>query len=208
MTRIAVIDYGVGNLRSVEKAFAVLGVDALVSNEEKALMAADALVLPGVGAFGKCMKELRVRGFDRLVSNRAREGVPILGVCVGMQMLFEESEEFGSNEGLGLMRGYVRRFADSTLVPHVGWNQVSIRGRHSLLENIPDESFFYFVHSYYCESSDSSVVIGETDYARTYPSVVAQKNIYGVQFHPEKSQAAGLKLMANFAGISSTKNVS
>jgi imidazole glycerol-phosphate synthase subunit HisH len=125
-----------------------------------------------------------------------------------MQMLFEESLEFGRNKGLGLMRGYVRRFADSTLVPHVGWNQVTIRARHSLLENIADESFFYFVHSYYCEASDSSVVIGETEYATRYPSVVAQKNIYGVQFHPEKSQTAGLELLANFAGISSTKNVS
>jgi glutamine amidotransferase len=208
MTHIAIIDYGVGNLRSVEKAFAAVGVKALVSSEEKMLLEAEALVLPGVGAFGKCMKELMARGFDQLVRNRAGEGTPILGVCVGMQMLFEESEEFGRSTGLGLMRGCVRRFADSTLVPQVGWNQVSIRARHPLLTNIADESFFYFVHSYYCEASDLSVVIGETDYATKYPSVVAQRNIYGVQFHPEKSQTAGLKLLANFARISSMTNVS
>jgi imidazole glycerol-phosphate synthase subunit HisH len=208
MTRIAIIDYGVGNLRSVEKAFAAVGIEALVSNEENVLLAADALVLPGVGAFGKCMKELRGCGFDRLVSDRAREGAPILGVCVGMQMLFEESEEFGRSTGLGLMRGCVRRFADSALVPQVGWNQVSIRARHPLLANVSDKSFFYFVHSYYCDASDPSVVIGETDYATRYASVVAQRNIYGVQFHPEKSQTAGLMLLANFAGISPIKNVS
>ena len=202
MTRIAIIDYGVGNLRSVEKAFAAVGVKALVSSEEKMLLEAEALVLPGVGAFGKCMKELMARGFDQLVRNRAGEGTPILGVCVGMQMLFEESEEFGRSTGLGLMHGRVRRFADSTLVPQVGWNQVSIRTHHPLMTNIVDESFFYFVHSYYCEPSDPSVVIGETDYATRYPSVVAQKNIYGVQFHPEKSQTSGLRLLADFAGIS------
>jgi glutamine amidotransferase len=202
MTRIAIIDYGVGNLRSVEKAFAAVGVKALVCSEEKMLLEAEALVLPGVGAFGKCMKELMARGFDQLVRNRAGEGTPILGVCVGMQMLFEQSEEFGRSTGLGLMQGRVRRFADSTLVPQVGWNQVSIRTHHPLMTNIADESFFYFVHSYYCEPSDPSVVIGETDYATRYPSVVAQKNIQGVQFHPEKSQTSGLKLLANFAGIS------
>jgi glutamine amidotransferase len=125
-----------------------------------------------------------------------------------MQMLFEESEEFGRCTGLGLMRGCVRRFGDSALVPHVGWNQVSIRALHPLLANVADESFFYFVHSYYCDASDPSVVIGETDYATRYASVVAQRNICGVQFHPEKSQTAGLKLLANFASISSMTNVS
>lgn len=196
---IAIIDYGIGNLRSVEKAFAAVGVRAVVSSEDKVLLAAEALVLPGVGAFKNCMKELAVRGFDELVSNRAAEGVPLLGVCVGMQMLFAESEEFGRSDGLGLLPGHVRRFPDDVRVPHVGWNQVRLRRPHPLLRNIDNDSFFYFVHSFYCDPAETSVVVGETCYSTTYASVVADKNICGVQFHPEKSQESGLQLLSNFA---------
>jgi glutamine amidotransferase len=200
---VAIIDYGVGNLRSVEKAFAAAGGDALVTSDEALLRNADRLVLPGVGAFAACMRELSSRGFDKLVRERVLRGTPLLGVCVGMQMLFEESEEFGKTVGLGLLRGRVRRFpADlpgDLVVPQVGWNQVRQHGRHPLMADIPDNAFFYFVHSYFCEADDSSVVIGETDYGVPYPSVVAHENICGVQFHPEKSQSAGLRLLANFA---------
>ena len=128
------------------------------------------------------------------------EGTPLLGVCVGMQMLFEESEEFGKTPGLGLLRGRVRRFPDDLVVPQVGWNQVRQRGSHPLLAGIADNTFFYFVHSYSCEAADPSVVVGETDYGQLYPSVVAHENVCGVQFHPEKSQDSGLRLLANFAG--------
>ncbi len=202
MTRVAsvaIIDYGVGNLRSVEKAFAAMGCEAVVTSEESLLRSADRLVLPGVGAFAACMRELFARGFDELVRERVKEGTPLLGVCVGMQMLFEESEEFGNTAGLGLLRGRVRRFASDLVVPQVGWNQVRQNGSHPLLAGVGDSAFFYFVHSYFCEVDDPAVVIGETDYGTLYPSVVAQENIYGVQFHPEKSQAAGLRLLANFA---------
>jgi glutamine amidotransferase len=148
------------------------------------------------------MRELCSRGFDALVRERVQEGTPLLGVCVGMQMLFEESEEFGQTAGLGLLRGCVRRFpADlpgDLVVPQVGWNQVRQRGAHPLLAEIADNTFFYFVHSYFCEAADREVVIGETDYGALYPAVVADENICGVQFHPEKSQAAGLRLLANF----------
>ena len=123
----------------------------------------------------------------------------MLGVCVGMQMLFEESEEFGQTRGLGLLRGRVRRFSDDLVVPQVGWNQIRQRIAHPFFEGIADETFFYFVHSFYCEPSGESVVLGETDYGVSYASVVAQGNLSGVQFHPEKSQAAGLRLLANFA---------
>ena len=199
MSRVGIIDYGVGNLRSVEKAFAAVGCDAVVSADEEILQTVDRLVLPGVGAFGACMRALTERGFDRLVTERVAQGTPLLGVCVGMQMLFEESEEFGTTRGLGLLPGRVVRFSDDLVVPQVGWNQISQRQAHPLLQGIADGAFFYFVHSYYCEPADSSFVLGETDYGVAYASVVAHENISGVQFHPEKSQAAGLRLLANFA---------
>jgi len=197
--QVGIIDYGVGNLRSVEKAFAAVGCDAVVSADEEILQTVDRLVLPGVGAFGACMRALTERGFDRLVIERVAQGTPLLGVCVGMQMLFEESEEFGTTRGLGLLPGRVIRFSDDLVVPQVGWNQISQRQAHPLLQGIADGAFFYFVHSYYCEPADSSFVLGETDYGVAYASVVAHENISGVQFHPEKSQAAGLRLLANFA---------
>lgn len=199
MSRVGIIDYGVGNLRSVEKAFAAVGCDAVVSADEDILQTVERLVLPGVGAFGACMRALTERGFDRLVADRVAQGTPVLGLCVGMQMLFEESEEFGTTRGLGLLPGRVTRFSDELVVPQVGWNQIRQRLAHPLFQGIADGAFFYFVHSYYCEPADSSVVLGETDYGVAYASVVAREKISGVQFHPEKSQAAGLRLLANFA---------
>jgi glutamine amidotransferase len=199
MARVAILDYGVGNLRSVEKAFAAAGADAIVADDERVLRKAEALVLPGVGAFAACMNALTARGFGELIRERVAEGTPLLGVCVGMQMLFDESEEFGRTLGLGLLRGSVKKFTGDLLVPQVGWNQVRQPRAHWLLEGIEDQAFFYFVHSYYCEPDDPSVVIGETYYGAAYASVVAQGQICGVQFHPEKSQAAGLRLLGNFA---------
>ncbi|MBA3805509.1 MAG: imidazole glycerol phosphate synthase subunit HisH [Acidobacteria bacterium] len=199
MTRVAIIDYGVGNLRSVEKAFAANGTEAVVSSDERTLRAAERLVLPGVGAFGACMKELRARGFDELVRERVASGTPLLGICVGMQMLFDESEEFGETSGLGLLRGRVRRFENNLRVPHVGWNQVSAQRSHPLLAGLENGSFFYFVHSYYCTAEDREDVLGRTGYGADYASVVARGGICGVQFHPEKSQTAGLRLLQNFA---------
>ena len=201
MPGIAIIDYGVGNLRSVEKAFAAAGAEAVVSNSESVLRQARALVLPGVGAFANCMTELAARGFDELVHESVAQGKPLLGVCVGMQMLFQESEEFGTTAGLGMLGGRVRRFAGDLLVPQVGWNQVRQHSSHPLLTGVADSAFFYFVHSYFCEVDDQAVVIGETDYGLPYASVVAQGTVCGVQFHPEKSQAAGLRLLANFSNL-------
>lgn len=199
MAQVAIIDYGVGNLRSVEKAFNATGIDAIISSDERELCDAERLVLPGVGAFAACISALRERGFDQLVSERAAAGTPLLGVCVGMQMLFEESQEYGRTAGLGFLRGHVRRFSDELVVPQVGWNQIKQRVQHPLFDGVADESFFYFVHSYYCEPANHEVVVGETEYGLLYASVVAKGNIAGVQFHPEKSQAVGLKLLHNFA---------
>jgi glutamine amidotransferase len=199
LSRVAIIDYGVGNLRSVEKAFAASGAEASVSCDEAVLRRAERLVLPGVGAFRACMEALHARGFDQLVRERVNEGVPLLGVCVGMQMLFEESEEFGRTEGLGFLCGRVRRFDGELHVPQVGWNQVRWRDSHPLREGLEDGAYFYFVHSFYCEPRERDAVLGETEYGASYASVVARGSVCGVQFHPEKSQAAGLRLLKNFA---------
>lgn len=199
MAQVAIIDYGVGNLRSVEKAFAANGCAAVVSADENVLRQAERLVLPGVGAFGACIEALATRGFDRLVRERVAAGTPLLGVCVGMQMLFEESEEFGANRGFGFLRGRVRRFPDDLVVPQVGWNQVRQHNSNLLFAGIKDSAFFYFVHSYYCEPVEREVIAGETDYGMAYASAVARENLYGVQFHPEKSQEDGLRVLANFA---------
>ena len=196
--KVAIIDYGVGNLRSVEKAFAATGCEASVSGDEGVLRDAERLVLPGVGAFGACMKALKERGFDRLVQERAREGTPVLGVCVGMQLLFDESDEFGATAGLGLLRGRVRRFEGDLVVPHVGWNRIHQKQEHALFEGVADGSFCYFVHSFYCEPADDVVVVGHTEYGGRYASVVAERNVCGVQFHPEKSQDVGLRMLRNF----------
>jgi glutamine amidotransferase len=197
--KVAIIDYGVGNLRSVEKAFTSQGIDAAISSDRDTLRRAERLVLPGVGAFAACMNGLSERGFDRLVCEAAAEGKPIIGLCVGLQMLFEEGREFGVHRGLGLLPGRVVRFPEGVHVPHVGWNQVSIKQQHPIFSELPDESFFYFVHSYHVETDDAACVMGETEYALRYPSVCGRGPLLGVQFHPEKSQTAGLKLLKNFA---------
>lgn len=201
MARVAIIDYGVGNLRSVEKAFAAAGCESVVvSGDAAVLRGAERLVLPGVGAFAACVSALQERGFDELVLARVAAGTPLLGVCVGMQMLFAKSEEFGLTAGLNLLPGRVRRFDEQLRVPHVGWNKVRYpAGAHPLLEGIGEGEYFYFVHSYYCDADERADVIGETEYGTVYPSIVARGNVCGVQFHPEKSQAAGLRLLRNFA---------
>jgi glutamine amidotransferase len=198
VSHVAIIDYGVGNLRSVEKAFAATGCDAVISSDEMVLRDAQRLVLPGVGAFAACMKALKERGLERLVRERASEGTPLLGVCVGMQMLFEESDEFGSTPGLGLLKGSVRRFGNELVVPQVGWNRIHKKREHKLFEGVADGAFCYFVHSFYCQPRHEAVIAGDTDYGRRYASVVAHRNICGVQFHPEKSQDVGLRMLRNF----------
>jgi len=203
---VVIIDYGVGNLRSVEKAFTAVGADAVVSSDRKTIESADSLVLPGVGAFGDAIASLRSRGFDKLITDAARAGKPILGVCLGYQLLFDESEEFGLHRGLGLLPGRVIRFPESDLrVPHVGWNQVRRRRTHTILESITDQSFFYFVHSFYVDLGSPTDLIGETDYGHGFASIAGRDNIVGVQFHPEKSQQAGLQLLKNFAVMEQKK---
>jgi len=198
---VAIIDYGIGNLRSVEKAFTSQGISAVVTRDEKILRNAERLVLLGVGAFGYAMESLQSLGFDHLVTEAAGAGKPVLGICVGLQMMFEEGHEFGLHRGLGLLPGKVVRFTEDVRVPHVGWNQVEFKQTHPLFNGLPDQSFFYFVHSYYTEPQDGSCIMGETEYRQRFASICGRDNLVGVQFHPEKSQAAGLKLLKNFTDM-------
>jgi len=197
---IAIIDYGVGNLRSVEKALEAVGAEAVVTNDPARIRDAARLVLPGVGAFGECAARLRQSGMDDLVLEAVEQAKPVIGLCVGLQLMFDEGHEFGVHKGLGLMRGRVVRFPEGgPRVPQIGWNQIERASDHPLLKGIDNGTYFYFVHSYYIEADDPADILGVTEYGIRYPSVCGRRSICGVQFHPEKSQTAGLKLLANFA---------
>jgi len=199
---IAIIDYGMGNLRSVEKAFQFLGFPAQIVHDPRAGAAASHLVLPGDAAFGDAMHNLVAAGWEPVIRQAIAAGKPFLGICVGLQLMFDSSEEMGFHAGLGLLRGRCRRFPAGVRVPQIGWNQVSIRRRAALLEEVPDNAFFYFVHSYYVDAEDETDCLGITEYGLPYTSVAGRDRVFGVQFHPEKSQDNGLRLLANFARLS------
>jgi imidazole glycerol-phosphate synthase subunit HisH len=204
---IAIIDYGVGNLRSVEKAFSSLGCQSIVSANPKVILEADKVVLPGVGAFGKSMENLTKAGMVPVVKQVLNSGRPFLGICLGLQMLFEESSEvFGDQEclnpGLGIFPGRVLRFPTSTLkVPQIGWNQITKSKETRLLHGVPDGSFVYFVHSYYVKPDSPALVACTTNYGHDYCSGIASDNVAAFQFHPEKSSQVGLKILKNFSEL-------
>ena len=199
---IAIIDYGMGNLRSVEKGFRKVGVDVCVTDRPDVVDKADAVVLPGVGAFKDCMEGLKRLGMVDAVVRALKNGKPYLGICLGLQVLFSESEEFGKCRGLDIFRGRVIRFKGHGLkIPHMGWNEVNLKQDNPLFSGIGDRSYFYFVHSYYVVPEDGSIVAATTDYGAEFTSAVCRDNIFAVQFHPEKSQKAGLKLLENFGKI-------
>jgi glutamine amidotransferase len=202
---IAIVDYGVGNLRSVQKALERVGATAIVTSDPAALDAAQGMVLPGVGAFGDGMDHLRARRLVDPVLRQVEDGKPLLGICLGMQLLFEQSEEMGLHQGLGLLPGRVVRFPDSELkVPHIGWNQLRMTGPRpemTLLQDIPNGTYAYFVHSYYAAPDDPGDLLATTEYGLEFASVVGRGRIYGAQFHPEKSQEVGLQLLRNFARL-------
>lgn len=204
---IAVVDYGMGNLRSVERALRHVGADAVLTSQSDAVERADKVVVPGVGAFADAMNNIEQGGLKDVIVSGIRAGKPFLGICLGLQILFDMSEEGGSVCGLGVVAGRVVRFAKTTpdggrlKVPHIGWNQVKIRQPSPLLREVPDEAFFYFDHSYYVEPEDSAVVAAETEYGSSFTSVLWRKNVHGTQFHPEKSQAVGLTVLRNFAAL-------
>ena len=199
---IAIIDYNMGNLASVQNAFAKLGEETVVESDPEKFQEYDKLVLPGVGAFGDAMEHLQERKMVDAIKNFAKSGKPMLGICLGMQLLFESSEEFGSHKGLSLIKGKVvkfkkQNFDEALKIPHMGWNRMFTK-KHPLFENLDDEHYLYFVHTYHAVCEDEKDIIGETYYGYKFTSAVAHNNIMGIQPHPEKSQDNGLKILENF----------
>jgi imidazole glycerol-phosphate synthase subunit HisH len=195
---IAIVDYGMGNLRSVEKGFLKVGVDARVVRDSKAIDDAKGVVLPGVGAFKDCMRNLEQFSLIDSIVRSIQKGKPYLGLCLGLQVLFTESEEFGVYRGLDILPGKVVRFRISLKVPHMGWNTVQVLKRPPIFNGIDDASYFYFVHSYYVVPDNAEVTAGMTEYGIPFTSMVWKENILATQFHPEKSQETGLRILKNF----------
>ena len=199
--KVALVDYGAGNIRSVAKALERSGFEVEVTDSPSVVLAADGVVLPGAGAFADAMATLRARGLEEAVKQTVQAGHPYLGLCVGVQVLFEEGEEHGITAGLGRLGGRVTRFPESDsngkplLVPHIGWNEVCFEGDHPMIESLPAKEVYYFVHSYRPVPTDPGIIAGRTDYGGSFAAAVAKDNIFAVQFHPEKSQSAGKRLL-------------
>ena len=199
---VAIIDYEMGNLRSVQKAFEAIGCSATVTRSPQTIDDASHVVLPGVGAFGDCMRNLERFGLVSSVRKTIKEGKPFLGICLGLQLLFTESEEFGTHHGLDILSGHVVRFrpTEATMkIPHMGWNQIKLTNSMPLLKDIPDGSYVYFVHSYYVEPDDQAIIGATTDYGASFASGIWKDNLFACQFHPEKSQRWGLRILKNFS---------
>lgn len=197
---ITIIDYGMGNLHSVQKAFEAIGAQATIAQEARQIKSADKIVLPGVGAMACAMGRLNELGLVPTIKEVIAQGKPFLGICLGMQLLFNETEEGGKVRGLGILAGSVKKFR-SLKVPQIGWNQIQKKNSCKLFNGIEDKSFVYFCHSYYCQPEDASVVAAQTNYGIDYASSICKGNIWAVQFHPEKSQQVGLKILKNFANL-------
>ena len=198
---IAIIDYGMGNLRSVHKAFEYVGAEAVVTGVREIIESASGVVLPGVGAFGKAMSNLERSGLTDAIRQVIAQGRPLLGICLGLQLLFEESDEMGRYQGLSVFQGRVKRFDVGLKVPQIGWNQIQVQRESPLLDGVADGSHVYFVHSHYVAPADDEIVLATTDYEIDYASIVGQDNVFGIQFHPEKSQSVGLRILNNFTEL-------
>ena len=209
---IAIVDYGIGNLRSIEKAFEAVGADVVRSDRPEDIRTADKVVLPGVGAFGACIDEIRRRKLEEPILGAIKQDKPFLGVCVGMQLLFESSEEMGQHRGLGVLPGHVLHFATACKtalyrpspenplkIPHMGWNIVEQQREDPLFRGLPSQPYFYFVHSFAAAPTTASDMLASCRHGVVFPAIVQRNNVYGVQFHPEKSQANGLCILQNFA---------
>ena len=197
---IAVIDYDAGNIKSVEKALDFLGQKADVTGEKEKILAADHVILPGVGAFGDAMENLRSRGLDQVIYEVIRRGTPFLGICLGLQLLFERSDEAPGAEGLGVLKGEILRIpeSDGLKIPHMGWNSLHLQNNGRLFRGVEENAYVYFVHSYYLKAADESIVKASTEYGTHIHASVEKDNVFACQFHPEKSSDVGLKILKNF----------
>ena len=198
---IAVIDYGMGNLRSVQKGFEKVGFAAEITADPNTVRKADKVVLPGVGAFGDAMKNLRDAGMIEVIRETVKAGKPFLGICLGLQLMFDTSEEGGFHQGLGIFPGRVRLLPPGLKVPHMGWNQIEIQKADPILKGIPEGSAFYFVHSFYVDPADPKVTTTLTEYGIRFTSIASSENVFGIQFHPEKSSSLGLHILKNFGEL-------
>jgi glutamine amidotransferase len=202
VTKIVIVDYGSGNLRSVQMGLARAGFSATISHDPQGIADASHLIVPGVGAFSDCMRNLSELDLLSPIRDAIRAGKPYLGICLGFQILFTEGMEFGSSPGLNLVAGSVVRFPEGPLkVPHMGWNQIRIEKPHPVLEGVPDGAHFYFVHSYYPAPTEDTWVAATTEYGVRFPSAIGRDNLFACQFHPEKSQSVGQRLLGNFARL-------
>jgi len=198
---VTVIDYGMGNLRSVSKALERVGTEVRITSEKEVIRNAYGIVLPGVGAFSQAMENLKRLNIIPAICEFIERGRPFLGICLGFQLLFSESEEGGAPRGLGILSGKVRRFKNKMKVPHMGWNELKPEGKMTLLSNLNFPCFVYFAHSYYVEPEDREVVVTITEYGKEFVSMIQRNNIYGTQFHPEKSGEKGLEILRNFCNL-------
>ena len=205
---IAIIDYDAGNLKSVEKALAYIGEESVITGEREEILKADKVILPGVGSFGDAMANLKRLGLDDVIQEVAANGTPFLGICLGLQLLFESSEETPGVEGLGILKGKVLRIPDKEglKIPHIGWNSLKLSNNGRLFQGMTGEPYVYFVHSYYLQAEDPAIVKATTDYSTCIHASVEQGNVFACQFHPEKSSAVGLQILKNFAAIQREDN--
>lgn len=198
---IAIVDYGMGNLRSVQKGFEKAGWEASIVSDASSLSRSSGIVLPGVGAFARAMENLKQTGLFEAIMSEINAGKPFLGICLGLQLLFEVSEEFGLTDGMGIFPGRVKKLPDTVKVPHMGWNKVFFKKETPLMEGILNGSHFYFVHSYFVDAETPDQIVGITEYGLNFASMVQKDNIFGIQFHPEKSSTLGLRILKNFGGL-------
>lgn len=199
----AIIDYDAGNIKSVEKALLKLGEEAVITRDREVILSADRVILPGVGAFGDAMHKLRSYGLEEVICEVVRRGIPFLGICLGLQLMFERSDESDGVKGLGLLKGEICRIPDEggIKVPHIGWNSLKFPNKGRLFRGIPEDSYVYFVHSYYLKAEEADIVTASTEYGTLIHASVEKDNVFACQFHPEKSSQVGLTILKNFIGI-------